>query len=298
MLDARTLLAVSTLLLPLASAGAQGRPRQGQQPPDGPPPASVTELLDARRALDLTPRQVARLDSIERAQFTQRRALMQQMRTQRDSACANRRPCDLAPEERQKLRDSFAKGGQGPQALWRSDSAGRALAMSLLDSTQRGRVQGWRQARGMMARRAFSQGRGQGGRGFGRQFGPGMGRRGQMGQGFGPRMRQGQWRDDMGPPGGIDRGGRFGPGVGPRGRMGPGGRMDPRFERRGPPGTGDEFDTIDDQFGPPDDMGPMGDERPRHMMPPPQGAPDAPDAPRLRKRAPVPPPPAKRDSIR
>jgi hypothetical protein len=210
----RTLLAATVLALPLLSAGAQGRRRPAPAASDT-PPISATELLDARRQLDLTPRQVARLDSIERSQLAQRRSFMQQMQKQRDSVCANRTPCRLSDEERLAFRNRM--GGSEANAFRRSDSLGRSLAYSLLDSTQRGRVQGWRQGerRAMMTRGRMGPGMGPGGRGMGRGwreeggrrprgpqwqgFAPRGPRRG-MDRDFGPRMRRpGMQRDDMGP---------------------------------------------------------------------------------------------------
>ncbi|MBC7894476.1 MAG: hypothetical protein H7066_03630, partial [Cytophagaceae bacterium] len=138
----RTLLAAAVLGLPLLSIEAQGR-RRPVQGSGGAPPISATELLDARRELDLTPRQVARLDSIERSEVSQRRSFMQQMQKQRDSVCASRNPCRLSDEERQSFRNRM--GGNGMDAFRRSDSLSRSFAFSVLDSTQRGRVQGWRQ---------------------------------------------------------------------------------------------------------------------------------------------------------
>ena len=213
----RTLLAATALALPLFSLDAQAR-RRPAQAPGGAPPVSATELLDRRRELDLSPRQVVRLDSIERSQVAERRTFMQQMQKQRDSVCANRNPCRLSAEERESFR-----GRLGSESFRRSDSLGRSLAFSVLDSTQRGRVQGWRQGqrRAMMTRGRM--GRDIGPRGMGRGFrdegarrprGPqfqGMGPRGmrregprgnrrEMDRDFGPRFRRPQMpRDDLGP---------------------------------------------------------------------------------------------------
>ena len=204
----RTVLTVSALTLPLMNAGAQARPRVSA--PAAGPQASATELLNRRRELDLTPRQVARLDSIERAQWSQRRALMQQVRKQRDSICADRRPCTLSTEEREKVRALMEQNRPRREGLLRGDSAARALAMGLLDSTQRGRVQGWR-----MERRRAGLERMQ--RGFGapgyRQFGAN------------PGLRRGPGDRPLRPR--LDRDDAFGPGFGPRGRVGP-----RYFERR------------------------------------------------------------------
>ena len=219
MLDARSLVAVSLLALPLFSADAQSRRRPSANP-DGPPPMSVTELLDARRDLDLTPRQVVRLDSLERVLFARRGEVRKRMQLVRDSVCANKPSCELSPDERAKLGELMRNSPSGPQALWRADSAGSAVAMSMLDSTQRGRVQGWR-----MGQRQALMGRGFGSGGFGPSRGATT-RRGWM-------DRRG-FDSDFGGPG-------FGPGAGRRGDMGsgrpwfggPNEGLGPRGDRRG-----------------------------------------------------------------
>ncbi|MGQ0650376.1 MAG: hypothetical protein ACT4P7_22780 [Gemmatimonadaceae bacterium] len=210
MLDARRILTFFALALPFSGAEAQAR-RQPVSPSDGPPSLSPTELLNRRRDLDLTPRQVARLDSIERAQFTQRRSAMLLLQRQRDSLCANRRPCVLSQEERESLRAQIERDRPRREAIWRNDSAGRAVAMSLLDSTQRGRVQGFRQQqrRAGMAR-------------MGRDFRPRMGREFQGGRRFAD-------------PRGSMRRREFAPRFDRRGLMGPG------FDRGGPPFGPREF---------------------------------------------------------
>jgi hypothetical protein len=192
MLHSRTLLTLSFLALPAAS---EAQPRRPMPDRPGGRGLSATELLNRRRELDLTPRQVARLDSIERAQFAQRRQLGLELQRQRDSLCANRRPCVLSQEERQRFRDQMERERPRREAMLRGDSAARSLAFSMLDSTQRGRVQGMRM-------------------------------RAPMGRGeIGPRFR-GQDRGFMGPRRGFARPGEFGPRFN-RGQMGP------RFNRRG-----------------------------------------------------------------
>jgi hypothetical protein len=205
----RTVLAAVVLALPLMSVEAQGR-RRPVPAPGGAPPISATELLNARRQLDLTPRQVARLDSIERAQVAQRRSFMDQMQKQRDSVCANRNPCRLSDAERESFRNRM--GRNGVDSFRRSDSLGRTLALSVLDSTQRGRVQGWRQGqrralmtRGRVGPEVGPRGAGRGWReqGMRRQRGPqaqGFGPRGSRRDDFVPRMRRpGVQRNEMGP---------------------------------------------------------------------------------------------------
>lgn len=185
---------------------------------------SVSALLDARRQLDLTPRQVARLDSIERAEFRRHQAARTQLQALRDSVCPRGQRCEVSSEQRQTLRDRMSRL-RDP----RSDSVGRAMALGVLDSTQRGRVQGWRMRQGrVMARndhrgqRGFAPGmRGRGGeRGLrGQDFGPGAGGRGYGPPGLGMRGRQ------MGPGWGRDE-------VGPRDRMrGPNRPMDDQWRR-------------------------------------------------------------------
>lgn len=234
----RAILIASALMLPLAAAGAQPN-RPGPRGLGGRPGPSATELLDARRQLELTPRQVARLDSIERSQLAQRRQLRQQMQHLRDSVCANQRPCNLTADQRQQLRSRLEADRPQREALWRRDSVARARAMSVLDSTQRGRVQGWRmaQARRLMERRPGQVGprlRGPD-QGWNRFDGP-RGLRGPRGvrpgfdgPGAGPRalrdfgpMRPGFRRDDgpMGP-----RLNRDDVPMGPGGQLGPGPRM-------------------------------------------------------------------------
>jgi hypothetical protein len=125
---------------------------------------SASELLDRRRALDLSPRQVARLDSIERVQFSQRRAMGEQMRKQRDSVCADRNPCVLTPEERDRFRAQQEQLRPQREQMMRGDSLSRAQAYAVLDSTQRSRLQTMREQRVMRQRAAFQQDRMQRGR--------------------------------------------------------------------------------------------------------------------------------------
>lgn len=139
-------------IFPLAAADAQ--PRRGQMRPRviAPREPSASELLDRRRELDLTPRQVARLDSIERTRFSERRAIREQMTRQIDSVCANRRPCVLTPEERGRFRTRMEEMRPQREQMMRGDSAARLQAYSVLDSTQRSRLQTMREQRVMRAR--------------------------------------------------------------------------------------------------------------------------------------------------
>lgn len=217
MKDYRTpLLAILGLAVPVAlhaQPGGPGRPRPGMAPG-----ITASALLDARRMLELSPRQVARLDSLERVQLRRRADMRRQVVALRDSVCPRQQRCDLSEDQRRTLRDRI----RGMRDV-RADSLARVAALNVLDSTQRGRVQGWRMRE---AREAMAYGAG---RGFG-----------------GPRGRQ--WRGQgMRGPGPFGAQG-FGPrGVGPRGfgpsgmRMGPGRQRlpDPQERRRRPERDGE-----------------------------------------------------------
>ncbi len=116
------------------SARRGGPPAEPQGPPGG---GLATRLIDARRELNLTPRQLLALDSLERAEFTQRKQAMETMRVRRDSLCANRRPCELTRGERQQIMGgpSGIEGRIGDRL--RTDSLRRTRIMGMLDTTQR-----------------------------------------------------------------------------------------------------------------------------------------------------------------
>jgi hypothetical protein len=227
MLTRRPLVALATLLfVPAALAAQTRRARPVEAPPERRPDlgASPTELLNRRRELDLTARQVARLDSLERTMVTRRRSLMNEARALRDSACGTTGRC--SDSARRALPDRMA------QLRTRGmDATIARQALAILDSTQRGRVQGMRMARerqGMSMRRDAIRSRSD----FGPRRGPGRGR-----GDFGPQRGQGRGRMDA-------EGGR---GRGPaedRWMSRGGGRMAPQWRR------GDD------------------DERPRRPQPP------------------------------
>lgn len=187
MLTRRPMVALATLILVPATLAAQ--PRRAR-PTDAPPAprrelgASPTELLNRRRELDLTPRQVARLDSMERTMVARRRTLMDQARMLRDSACGPQGQC--SDSARRTLRDRMA------QLRTRGiDTTIGRQALAVLDSTQRGRVQGMRMARarqGMAMRREAMRGRGD----VGPRRGPGRGRM-EMGPGRGRGPAEDRW---------------------------------------------------------------------------------------------------------
>jgi hypothetical protein len=136
----------------------RGRPSMGATPRDGAPrEPGVTAMLNARRQLDLTPRQVAQLDSMERGLFTERKALMERMQGQRR---ALQQP---GPQGRPISPDSMRARMQQLQpqmAQWRQrDSSALASAERLLTEPQRqklreirayarGRADAMRQSRG------------------------------------------------------------------------------------------------------------------------------------------------------
>lgn len=196
-------------ILPLSGAEAQARRDSLPRRIIAPRTPSATELLERRRDLDLTSRQVARLDSIEREQFSARRAAQARMRQVQDSICGDRRPCVLTPEEAQRFRAQREQMRPQREQMMRTDSAARSRAYAVLDSTQRTRLQSIREQRVMRQRGAAmrnrmaprgprAQGlRGDGVRGFdrGRIGGPDRGRiqgerRMRVPDGPGARMRE------------------------------------------------------------------------------------------------------------
>jgi len=227
MLNARLVL---TAFLSLASvAGAQpGRRARAMDDRDlprrmplGGAGSLATALIDARRDLNLTPRQVATLDSIERTDIAERRRTRDALLARRDSLCGTRQPCTLAREERLQLLGGANRIGANITERLKTDSVRRARILGMLDTTQRRMVDRMRDRRGdfgpgerqMMRRRGMAGMRGFGPRGLrGREFGPGVRRpRGRMmgpwNDGFGPgpgwrgrpRLEDRRDLDDMGP---------------------------------------------------------------------------------------------------
>ncbi|MBV6519922.1 MAG: hypothetical protein MNPFHGCM_00025 [Gemmatimonadaceae bacterium] len=112
---------------------------RGRLPMTGAPVAGglASRLIEARRELNLTPRQLVALDSIERAEFAQRRDMAERMRARRDSLCRNRQPCELTREERQQLMGGPTAVQERIGDRLRADSVRRTQIMGMLDSTQR-----------------------------------------------------------------------------------------------------------------------------------------------------------------
>lgn len=181
-LQALTVVALLSGLSGIAAAQqAPAAPRRPMADRAAAPRAAggVTAILNARRALDLTPRQVAQLDSIERGLHAERQrvtaamrpamdSLRQRVRTQgapRDSA-ARRQMMQQAEQRRAAMRPQM-------EQLRQRDSSATAAAERLLTDTQRTK---WREMQA--ERRGFARGM-QAGRGAGR----GAAMRGRPGQG-------------------------------------------------------------------------------------------------------------------
>lgn len=129
----------------------QGAPQAG--PPGGMMPrapqggmmtrgSSVTALLNARRALELTPRQVAQLDSIERVIFAERQRVATAQRPAMDSMRARMRAqgaTDARSREEMRTQAEARRAALRPELerLRRSDSTANAAAERLLTDAQR-----------------------------------------------------------------------------------------------------------------------------------------------------------------
>ncbi len=195
-LGALALPALASAQEPVPGRGAVGRPMPPGERAEM-PRADVTRILNMRRQLELTPRQVAQLDSIERVQFADRRANAERMRVQRDTL---RTGLGARPGQGMN-RDSLRAGArarmeaQRPamEQMRRRDSSTRAAAERVLNDTQRGKL------REMQAEE----------RGFQRGLRAGRGDRGPQG------VRQGR-------------------SMAPRARMAPQGGARPERPERGP----------------------------------------------------------------
>lgn len=204
----------------LVAAPALVTAQQGVRAPQGRGvgPGAVTRLLNARRQLDLTPRQIAQLDSLERLQYAERRAFAERMRPQRDSLMQRARTGARTPAMRDSLRAQARARQQAnrPQVeqFRKRDSALNAAAERILNDTQRQKV------RELQAeRRGFERGMRAGRQQGGGQFGPRGGRQG----------------GQVGPRGGR-QGGQFGPGARQGGQWAPqGGQFGPRGGQPGQP---------------------------------------------------------------
>ena len=226
MMTYRTRAAVLALAMTMPAASHAQR---GMGP--GPVVNPVGPIIDMRRDLNLTSRQLVRLDSIERTLLDRNGALRSRLRTRLDSL---RPKGSLTGEEEIQWRRTE---GDSLRALRRviaqNDSVARGAAMAVLTDSQRVRVR-----ERVAERRGFMAGRMRAGRGMRRppQLDGTMPMgRGRMGMG-GPGGRMGM---GMGGPGGRMGMGMRGPGGrmgmdGPRGMRGPD-QFGPGFYRRGAP---------------------------------------------------------------
>lgn len=185
------------------------QPRQGVPagPGRGPRPGAISHLIDARRELDLTPRQLAQLDSLERIQYAEHQQLAARQRAARDSIQVRARSRAGDPALRDSMRAQAQARMQAERPMIeqrrKRDSSLNMAAERVLNDTQRQKV------REMQAeRRGFERGlresRGQRGgtpragqRGDG-PVGPNGGARGMRG-GMDGGMRPQQGRP-QGPP--------------------------------------------------------------------------------------------------
>ena len=181
---------------PRQPGGMIGAGRVGMNP--------VAPLIDMRRELNLTSRQLVQLDSIERTLVSRNQVLRDRMRTRIDSA---RPRGDLTEEQAIAARRAQEDSMRALRnVIVRNDSVARVAAMAVLNDSQRVQVR-----ERMAERRGFEAGRrsrmreGMGERRgppeFGPQVQPGArGRVGGGGQGFAPRERM-RAPDAMGPRG-------------------------------------------------------------------------------------------------
>jgi hypothetical protein len=153
-----------------------------------------------RRQLDLTPRQLAALDSIERTLAERNRPVMERLRARRDSMFSGRDREPLSREDRLALRSRLDSLTPLRREMIRNDSTARAAAMRVLTDSQRVRVREFQ-----AERRGFTRGRMMQRRGMRPDFGP---RGGQFDRGFGRGRRL---PGDIGPMGSRLRPDRFGP---------------------------------------------------------------------------------------
>ena len=206
------------MTMPVAMHAQQGRVggrgRAGGDAPGGNP---VAPLIDMRRELNLSSRQLTQLDSIERTLVQRNETVRERMRTRLDSLRPRTR--DAGEAEIQRFRAEADSVRALRQQIVRNDSVARAAAMNVLTDSQRVRVR-----ERMAERRGFAAGRMSGMRGGGRGFRGGRGT-----QGFGSGMRR-----PGGRIGGMGRMGEMGrPGLRSRGDMrGPDGFGMRRFEDR------------------------------------------------------------------
>jgi hypothetical protein len=146
----------------------------------------VAPLIDMRRELNLSARQLTQLDSIERTLLARNRTVRERLQARMDTTMRAGRGQQLTDEQRTVMRARMDSMRVVRSEIVRNDSTARAAALRVLTDSQRTQVQ-LRQAerRGFAAGRAAAQ-RGQ--RGFRGGDRPGVRRQAQP---MGPRNRMG-----------------------------------------------------------------------------------------------------------
>lgn len=136
-------LGMVALTLPVAAVAQSGAPARPPVPPamgaQG-PQMDVTTLLNARRQLDLTPRQVAQLDSIERAVVAERRQMQSRIQSLRDSVRTARGTDGRMPMNRDSAMARMETMRPQMEQMRRRDSTSRAAAQRVLTDAQRQQV--------------------------------------------------------------------------------------------------------------------------------------------------------------
>ena len=194
---------------------------------------SIAPLIDMRRELNLTSRQLVQLDSIERVLLARNQGIRDQLRVRLDSV--RPRGGTRSEEEIAAMRAQGDSLRALQRVIARNDSVARVSAMAVLSDSQRVRVrERVAERRGFEAGRQsrMREGRRPGSPEFNDQMGPRMrGRMGGMGMGLGmenPGMRgPGMGGPRMGGPGMGAPGMRF--------RGAPPNDSGPRRFRRPPP---------------------------------------------------------------
>ena len=184
----------------------------------------VAPIIDMRRELNLTSRQLVRLDSIERTLLDRNQVLRERLRARLDTARPRGR--EMSEDEIARFRAQADSMRAVRRVIASNDSVARVAAMAVLTDSQRIHVRE-REAE----RRGFMAGqRSRGGRGMGMRRPP-------QGDDAMPRGRRGGGPGGMAPGEmGMGRRGMNAPGLGMRrGEFGPGDDVGPRFYRRGQP---------------------------------------------------------------
>lgn len=140
----------------------------GRMGPDGPGGRGnpVAPLIEMRRQLNLSTRQLVQLDSIERSLLQNNRDLQERLRSRMDSLRPERPVRAMTDSQRVQMRSQRRAEMQARmdslrplrEQIARNDSTARARAMAVLTDSQRVQVREWQAEqrgfqRGMAARR-------------------------------------------------------------------------------------------------------------------------------------------------